>query len=45
MWILSKKNVDQARELLKQYLVSKDLTPDDPSKPDALKLLKKADGM
>jgi Tfp pilus assembly protein PilF len=45
MWIQSRKNVDQARELLKRYLVSKDLTPDDPSKPDALKLLKKTDGM
>ncbi len=45
MWIQSKKNVDQARELLKQYLASKDLTPDDPPKPDALKLLKKTDGM
>ncbi len=30
MWILARKNVDQARELLKQYLVCKDLTPDDP---------------
>jgi tetratricopeptide (TPR) repeat protein len=45
MWIQSKKNVEQARELLKQYLASKDLTPEDPSRPDALKLLKKADGM
>ena len=45
MWIQSGRNVDQARDLLKKYLASNNLTPDDPSKPDALRLLKKADGM
>ncbi|MES1261507.1 MAG: tetratricopeptide repeat protein [Acidobacteriota bacterium] len=45
MWIQSRRNIDQARDLLKQYLASKNLTPDDPSKLDALRLLKKVDGM
>jgi len=45
LWIQSNRNLDQARDLLKKYLTSANLTPDDPSKPEALRLLKKADGM
>ena len=45
MWIQSNRNIDQARDLLKKYIASGNLTPEDPSKHEALKLLKKADGM
>jgi len=37
------RNLDTARQLLKQYLQA-ELTPDDPSRADAEKLLKKASG-
>jgi len=43
MYIEQKRNLDQARALLKQYLRS-DLTPDDPSREQAQKLLKEAPG-
>jgi tetratricopeptide (TPR) repeat protein len=42
--IKSKRNVAQARELLKQYLAAKGLMPDDPPRWEALRLLKKAEG-
>ena len=41
--IKSKRNPDQARELLKRYLNSP-LTPDDPPRADAEKLLKQVEG-
>jgi tetratricopeptide (TPR) repeat protein len=40
--IKSKRNVAEARELLKQYLAEKGLTPDDPPRWEALRLMKKA---
>lgn len=45
MWIQSNRNIDQARDLLRKYLASSNLTPDDPSKSDALKLLKRTEGI
>jgi tetratricopeptide (TPR) repeat protein len=42
-YIKSKRNLGVARELLKRYM-SMTLTPDDPSKADAEKLLKQAQG-
>lgn len=44
VYIETKRNRDQARILLKQYISSDNLTPDDPSRSDALRLLKKAEG-
>jgi len=38
------RNLDQARDLLRRYLSSKSLTPDDPPRPQAIKLLRKAEG-
>jgi cytochrome c-type biogenesis protein CcmH/NrfG len=40
--IRTKRNLDEARDLLKQYIASTDLTPEDPPRWEALKLLKKA---
>jgi len=42
-YIRTKRNIDQARSLLKQYLASP-LTPDDPPREEAEKLLKQAGG-
>jgi tetratricopeptide (TPR) repeat protein len=42
-YIRTKRNIDEARSLLKQYLASP-LTPDDPSREEAEKLLKQAGG-
>lgn len=42
--IRNKRNMAEARDLLKQYLAAKGLTPDDPARWEALRLLKKADG-
>ena len=42
-YIQQGRNLDTARQLLKQYLQA-ELTPDDPSRADAEKLLKKASG-
>lgn len=42
--VKAKHNLDQARGLLKQYIASTDLTPNDPPRWQALKLLKKAEG-
>ena len=42
--IKGKRNVAEARDLLKQYLAAKGLTPDDPPRWEALRLLKKAEG-
>ena len=44
VYIDTKRNPDQARALLKQYLESSSLTPEDPSRADALRLLKKLEG-
>jgi len=44
IYIEQKRNLDQARALLKQYLQS-DLTPDDPSREQAEKLLLEASGV
>jgi tetratricopeptide (TPR) repeat protein len=41
--IKSKRNVAQARDMLKQYLAAKGLTPDDPPRWEALRLMKKAE--
>jgi tetratricopeptide (TPR) repeat protein len=42
--IKSRRNVAEARDLLKRYLAAKDLTPDDPPRWEAVRLLKKAEG-
>ncbi len=41
--IKSKRDLSEARDLLKQYLAAKGLTPDDPPRWEALRLLKKAE--
>lgn len=43
-YIKSKRNVETARQLLKRYLAA-NLTPEDPTKLEALKLLKQASGV
>ncbi len=43
LYIKSKRNLDVARQLLKQYL-SSELTPEDPPRADAEKLLKQVQG-
>ena len=43
LYIKSKRNLDVARDLLKRYL-SSTLTPDDPPRADAEKLLKQVQG-
>jgi tetratricopeptide (TPR) repeat protein len=43
-YIKAQRNADQARDLLKKYLAANNLTPDDPSRWEALRLLKKAEG-
>jgi cytochrome c-type biogenesis protein CcmH/NrfG len=40
--IKGKRNVAEARDLLKQYLAAQGLTPDDPPRWEALRLMKKA---
>jgi tetratricopeptide (TPR) repeat protein len=40
--VKSKRNLAEARDLLKQYLAAKGLTPDDPPRWEALRLAKKA---
>jgi cytochrome c-type biogenesis protein CcmH/NrfG len=42
-YVEEKRNLDQAKVLLKRYLESK-LTPDDPPREEAQKLLRKAEG-
>jgi tetratricopeptide (TPR) repeat protein len=42
--IKQKRNLDEARRLLQRYLQSSSITPDDPSKNDAQRLLKQAAG-
>ncbi len=44
VYIATKRNLDQARKLLKQYIDASSLTPEDPSRAEALRLLKKAEG-
>jgi len=43
LYIKSNRHLDVARRLLERYLTS-DLTPDDPPRADAQKLLRKANG-
>jgi tetratricopeptide (TPR) repeat protein len=43
-YIGSRRNLDRARDLLKQYLAAKNLTPDDPPRWQAMNLLRKAGG-
>ncbi len=43
--IKGKRNVAEARELLKQYLATKGLTPDDPPRWEAIRLMKKAESI
>lgn len=43
-YIQSKRNVDTAKVLLKRYLSASNLTPDDPPKSEAAKLLRKVSG-
>jgi len=43
-YIGARRNLDQARDLLKKYLAATSLTPDDPPRWQALNLLKKAGG-
>ena len=42
--IKGKRNLAEAHDLLKQYLAAKGLTPDDPPRWEALRLLKKTEG-
>jgi tetratricopeptide (TPR) repeat protein len=43
-YIRDHRNLDQARELLKKYMSSQNLTPDDPPREKAQELLKRVDG-
>ena len=43
-YVLSQRKLDQAQALLRKYLSATSLTPDDPPKSEAQKLLKKAQG-
>jgi tetratricopeptide (TPR) repeat protein len=43
-YLRTRRNKNEARELLKKYLASDNLTPDDPSRVEAVRLLKKAEG-
>jgi tetratricopeptide (TPR) repeat protein len=43
-YIRTHRNLREARQLLKQYLSASDLTPEDPPRGEALKLLRKAEG-
>jgi tetratricopeptide (TPR) repeat protein len=43
-YIKARRKTDQARDLLKKYLAANNLTPDDPPRWEALRLLKKAEG-
>jgi tetratricopeptide (TPR) repeat protein len=42
--IQTRRNLDEARTLLKKYLAADNLTPSDPSRSEALRLLKKIEG-
>ena len=43
-YIRTGRNMEQARELLQKYLAAKNLTPEDPPRWEAQKLLRKAEG-
>lgn len=43
-YVQSKHNIPEAEALLKRYIAAGDLTPDDPPRSEAMKLLKKAEG-
>ena len=44
VYVETKRNLDQAKQMLQRYLQSTQLTPDDPSKDEARKLLRQAQG-
>ena len=44
LYIQQKRNLDVAKDLLKRYITSTNLTPDDPPRSDAEKLLKQLGG-
>jgi tetratricopeptide (TPR) repeat protein len=44
VYVASGRNLPQARECLRTYLASRELTPDDPSRQQATQLLRKAQG-
>jgi tetratricopeptide (TPR) repeat protein len=43
-YIQTKRNLPEAETLLKRYIASNNLTPDNPSRAEAMKLLKKVQG-
>jgi cytochrome c-type biogenesis protein CcmH/NrfG len=43
-YVQTKRNLGEARELLKKYVAASNLTPDDPPRSEAMKLLKKIEG-
>jgi tetratricopeptide (TPR) repeat protein len=43
-YVKSKRNLPEAASLLKRYIASDKLTPDDPPRTEAMKLLKQAQG-
>lgn len=43
-WIHTHRNRDEARQMLRRYLAANDLTPDDPPRAEAERLLRKAEG-
>jgi tetratricopeptide (TPR) repeat protein len=43
-YIQTKRNLGEARELLQKYVAASNLTPDDPPRSEAMKLLKKIEG-
>jgi hypothetical protein len=43
-YIRTHRNLSAARQLLKQYLASDNLTPEDPPRGEVLKLLRKTEG-
>jgi hypothetical protein len=44
-YVRIKRNPGQARTLLNEYLASPNLTPDDPPRAEAIRLLKKTGGV
>ena len=43
-YIQTRRNPAEARDLLRKYLAARNLTPEDPARHDALRLLKKVEG-
>jgi len=44
IWVHAKRRLDEARNLLKKYIALDSLTPDEPSRADAIKLFERAGG-